>query len=466
MSDIVMSEGSVSANSNDVRIPILRKMGYGLGEAGSQFSWALVSTYLTVFYTDVVGLTPAVISVIMLVARIWDAINDPMFGAIAENNHSKYGRYRPFVLFGAPILALFNCLTFYQLDVPMTGKILWCGFTYIACGMAFTVVNLSVGCIANSMTANNRERVSLNAYRGLIGGVAQLMVSAMTMPLILKFGHSTSSGEGYFKTAVLFSLLCLPCFVGCFFSTKEVIGSGREQRRGSTTMALLRSFKYTFSDRNALMLIMAMFMFLTGVFGRVGIMAYYFIYILGNAQLMAGFATAMGIGMLLVNVYAPYFLNRFNKKNVGATAAILQAVCCVGFYFAGKAGSNIAVIVIGFFYGLTNLVAMVSYSLGAEIIDDNWLRTGIRSDGVIYSCISFSTKLGNAIGGSIGILALGLVGYVANGDLSATTINNMNIVINFGPAIFFVLSAIFFLCNGMTNEKGRINEALIEERQL
>ena len=229
-------------------------------------------------------------------------------------------------------------------------------------------------------------------------------------------------------------------------------------------MALIRSFKYTFSDRNALMLILAMFMFLTGVFGRLGIMAYYFIYILKNAALMAGFATAMGIGMLLVNVYAPFFLNRFDKKYVGAASAIVQAVCCAAFYFAGKAGANIAVIVIGFFYGLTNLVAMVSYSLGAEIIDDNWIRTGIRSDGVIYSCISFSTKLGNAIGGSIGILALGFVGFVANGQMSAGTIDHMNMVINFGPAVFFVLSAIFFVFNGMTNEKGRMNEALIEKK--
>ncbi len=466
MSDIVMSEGSVSANSNDVRIPILRKMGYGLGEAGSQFSWTLVSSYLTIFYTDVVGLAPAVISVIMLVARIWDAINDPMFGAIAESNQSKYGRYRPFVLFGAPILALFNCLAFYQLNVSMTGKILWCGFTYIACGMAYTVVNLSVGCIANSMTANNRERVSLNAYRGLVGGVAQLAVSAITMPLILKFGNSTSSGEGYFKTAVVFSLISIPCFLGCFLSTNEVIGNNKKQRRGSTTLALIRSFKYTFSDRNAVLLVMAMFLFLTGVFGRVGIMAYYFIYVLGNAKLMAVFATTMGLGMLLVNVYAPYFLNRFDKKYVGSASAMLQAACCVGFYFAGKAGNNTAVVVIGFFYGLTNMVAMVSYSLGAEIIDDNWIRTGIRSDGVIYSCISFSTKLGNAVGGSIGILILGLVGYVANSELSSATINNMNIVINFGPALFFILAAVFFALNGMTNEKGRINEALIEERQL
>ena len=96
-------------------------IGYGFGEAGSQLSWTLIGTYLTAFYTDVVGLTPAIIAGIMLAARIWDAINDPMFGTIAENyTHTRWGRFRPYILFGAPILALFNCLTFLNLNIaPM-----------------------------------------------------------------------------------------------------------------------------------------------------------------------------------------------------------------------------------------------------------------------------------------------------------------------------------------------------------
>ena len=98
-------------------LSVWNKLGYGMGEAGSQFIWSLISSYLTLYYTDVVGLLPAGISFIMLIARIWDAVNDPMFGAIAENTNSKMGRYRPYILFGAPILAVLNCLTFLNLDL-------------------------------------------------------------------------------------------------------------------------------------------------------------------------------------------------------------------------------------------------------------------------------------------------------------------------------------------------------------
>lgn len=109
---------------------------------------------------------------------------------------------------------------------------------------------------------------------------------------------------------------------------------------------------------------------------------------------------------------------------------------------------------------------IVSYTLGAEIIDDNWLRCGIRSDGVIYSCISFSTKLGNAIGGAVGILAIGLVGFKANTQMSTATLTKMNAVINFGPAIMFLMAAVLFALNGMTNELGRENEEKLKEKMI
>ena len=449
------------------KLSVWKKIGYSFGEIGSQCSWCLISSYLTVYYTDVVGLTPVVISAIMLIARIWDAINDPMFGAIAEGTRSRWGRFRPYILWGAPILALFNCLTFLNLDVPGAWKAIWCGFTYIGTGMAYTAVNISTQCVANVMTESNEERVSLNAFKGVGSGLINMLISAVTMPMILKFGNgSASSAKGYFWSAVVFSIVCIPCFWVCFASTKEIIKANAEKKSvGDTMKDLAVSFKYTFKDRNAMFLILAMFIGLTGMFGRIGIMAYYFIYILNNSALMAGFATAMSAGSLLVSIYAPFLLNRMSKKYVGAIGCIALALCCVFFYFIGEYQLTGLVILSGFLYGLSNLLSITCYTLSAEIIDDNWLRTGKRSDGVIVSCISFSTKMGNAIGGSIGILALGAVGYVANAtDLSSQVLTRMDMVINFAPAAFYVLAAIFFVCIGMTNAKAKENEEKIKAK--
>lgn len=454
------------ANVNK-KLPLKTKIGYSFGEIGSQCSWTLISSYLTVFYTDVVGLAPAVISAIMLIARIWDAVNDPMFGAIAENTRSKWGRFRPYILWGAPILALFNCLTFLNLDIPNSWKVIWCGVTYIGAGMAYTAVNISTQCVANCMTASNEERVSLNAFKGIGSGLIQMLISAVTMPIILHFGNgSAASGKGYFMAALIFSIVCIPCFWVCFVSTKEIIGQKSDEKKkiGDTVKDLVSSFKFTFKDRNAVFLMLAMLTFLTGLFGRIGIMAYYFIYIMKNPVLIAGFATAMSAGMLVVNFYAPFLLNRMSKKYVGALGCVLQALCCVFMYVIGENMLTNLVVLSGFLYGVTNLVSITCFTLAAEVIDDNWIRTGVRSDGVIQSCVSFSTKLGNAIGGSVGILALSAVGYVANSEtMSAATLTHMNMVINFAPAAFFIIAGVFFLCVGMTRSKAKKNEVKIAE---
>lgn len=265
--------------------------------------------------------------------------------------------------------------------------------------------------------------------------------------------------------ALIFSIVCIPCFWVCFASAKEIIGRKPGEKKetiGDTMKNLAASFKYTFKDRNAVFVMLAMLTFLTGLFGRIGIMAYYFIYIMKNPVLIAGFATAMSAGMLVVNFYAPFFLNRMSKKYVGAMGCVAQALCCVFFYIIGENNLTGLVVLSGFLYGVTNIVSITCFTLSAEIIDDNWIRTGVRSDGVIQSCVSFSTKLGNAIGGSIGILALGAVGYVANAkDLSQEVLTRMDMVINFAPAAFYIVAGILFLCVGMTKEKAMENEEKI-----
>ena len=174
-------------------------IGYGLAEAGGQFSWTLVSSYLTIFYSDVVGLAPAAISLIMLIARICDAISNPLMGAVTERTHTRWGSFRPYLLFATPFLALFNCLTFLNMDISRNSKIIWCLITYILCGMAYTAVSISTGALANSMTIVNSERVTLNSFRNIIGNAAVFIINAATMPLILYFGNGdTSDGMGIF----------------------------------------------------------------------------------------------------------------------------------------------------------------------------------------------------------------------------------------------------------------------------
>lgn len=445
------------------------KIGYALGDFGMQCSFTLVSTYLTVYYSDALGLAPIIISTIMLIARVWDAVNDPMFGVIAENTHTRWGRFRPYILLGAPLLCLFNCLTFLDLELPAPWKVFWAAFTYICCGMANTAVGISLSCLANSITAVNKERVSLNAIRSVFGAVIMTGINAINMPAILYFGNGqVSSPKGYFIVSVILSIIALPCLWICFFSTKETVAvniSDYRQTISSAMKNLVRSFSNALQDHDTKYLILALIVFLTGLYGRIGIMSYYFIYILDSPLAISLFTTAWSIGMLLVNFYAPLALNHIDKKYVGALGCVIQMACCIVFYIQGEAGvGNIGIIIGGFIFGLTNTVSLTSFTLGAEIIDDLWLRTGIRSDGLIMSCITFSSKLGSAIGGSIGILVLSAVGFAANTEMSAETLSKMNAVINLAPVAFFLVSAVLLLQIRMTNRKAVDNEQKLKEK--
>ena len=138
---------------------------YGLGDLASQFGWTFVGSYLTMFYTDIVGLAPVAVSAIMLCARIWDGINDPMMRAIAERTKSRFGRFRPYIAFGSPFLALAIILTFTAPFGNGTKGIAWAAVTYIIAGMLYTLVNIPYGALAGVMTTDADERNKINACR-------------------------------------------------------------------------------------------------------------------------------------------------------------------------------------------------------------------------------------------------------------------------------------------------------------
>lgn len=446
---------------NEDKVSLGSKISYGLAEAGSQFSWTLVSSYLTVFYTDIVGLTPLVISIIMLVARIWDAFNDPVMGMIAERTNSRWGRFRPYLLWGSPVLALFNVLTFTNLDISQTGKTIFCTLTYMACGSAYAACSICTGALANVMTNDNNERMSLNAWRGILGGVAGLVISGATMPIILHFGKgNASSSKGYFMAALLYSVLSMILFWIAFAGSKEVITIPVSEKKVKVT----ESLKIALGDRNTRLMLYGMVLFLTGIFGRLGVMLYYYIYVLGRPDLISSICIVLTVSMMLPNFFVPAITRKINKKIVIAISCVICALGCLVLYMSGY--GNIPLAYIGtFMLGAGNWVGLCNFGLVAEIIDDTEVRNNVRADGTIYSCISFSTKIGSAIGGSIGILLLSAVGYVANASQTEAAKVGMNIVINLGPGLMFLLAIIPFLLIKMTNKKGEENSEILKVRR-
>ncbi len=444
---------------NDVGI--MAKAGYCAIEVGNAFSWTMISTYLSVFYTDVVGLAPAVVSIIFLIARIWDGVNDPMMGIIAEKTNTRFGKYRPYLIFGAPLVAIFSILAFSKINASMPVMIIYAAVTYILCGMAYTAVCITQGGLVNLMTRDLNTRVQLNSLRQAGNGITGLVISAISMPLILYFGNgSTASARGYLLTTVIFSIIGAACVVFGGITCKEKVKSVQ----GAKAPTLGEIAKKAFTNKDILLLVLVGIFMTAGILGRFGIISYYFIYYLENPALMATVLVPYNICTIVAQTYIPLLSRKIGKKGTALFGYAVQSISLALIFFAGK--SNIPLIYVGFILtGLGNVAPSILYSLTGDICDKEELETGKRSDSVVYSLVSLGTKIGMAIGGALFVALLGTIGFVANEAQTAETLVKLNGLANLAPIIFYALSAVSILLIGINDNEAKKNREILEARE-
>ena len=433
---------------------------YGFGDLASQFVWTYVGSYLTIYYTDIVGLAPIAVSVIMMIARIWDAVNDPMMGAVAERTRSKFGRFRPYIAFGCPFLAIFSVLTFTN---PFGGDsvagVIWAAVIYIIAGMLYTLVNIPYGALAGVMTEDTDQRNILNTSRNIGMNLGMVIVNGVSAGLALKFsgaGAEVANGHGYFMVAVIYAIISIPMFLVVFFTSKEVVQPAYEAKPFS--------FKETIDNlvKNKYLMIVTLIMTLqmTAFMGRIAITSYYVIYCLGSFTMISLIMTIPSIGGIIGSFFVPFFSKRFGKRNVLMWSMIIQGVGLVIMYMAPF--DNMTMVLVGdVIFGLFNVGFPMSLSMVTDSVDYMELKTGARTDGTAYATYGLATKIGNAIGGAFGIMIMSAFGYVANAQQTEAAMKGINITVNLIPAIiFFAAAACCLLWNMSDKDADDIREQL------
>lgn len=412
------------------------KLSYGLGDFASQLSWTMVSSYLMIFYTDVFGLAPAVVATLFLTARIWDGINDPIMGLIMERTSSKYGRFRPYLLYGPIFLAAANILTFTVPSFGTVGKIVFAYATYVSLDMAYTAVNIPYGALATVMSEDTNERTSLNSFRMFSTNVAGIVMGMVTMPLILKLGGGNMQ-KGYFWTTVVFSVVSVPLFWLVFKNCKEVVEPPKTQEKITLKESLLCVGK----NPQLILVLIYGFLALSTLFGRLGLVVYYCIYNMKRPDLIALFMTTVGIASVVSVMFAPYISKKIGKSRAAIAALIVGAIGLFIVYFAGY--NNLPMILLGsVIYGLNGFGAPLMLSMTADCIDYAEWKTGVRAEGTVYATTSLATKFATAFAGSVGVIALAAFGYVPNAVQTEMAMKGINIVTNLVPAIFLLLGII------------------------
>lgn len=415
---------------------------YGLGDLASQLVWSFVGTYLTVYYMDVVGLAPLAVSTILMVAKIWDAVNDPMMGGIAERTRTKWGRFRPYILFGAPFLGLFSVLTFTAPFGNGTAGIVWAVFTYIGAGMLYTLVNIPYGAMAGVMTTHDSDRNKLNSIRGIGMQVGMMIINFASSILLVQLSGSTEniSGKSYTIAAILFAVISLPMFFIVFKNSKEVI----MPRANAEKVSIIKNLGLIFSNKYLMIIVLTMLFQMTGNMGRIGIMAFYVRDCLGNFTLMALLMTLPSIGSIAGNVMAPFLIRHFGahgKRNVLVASVVGKGISLLVIFMTPF--ENIGMVIFGHvLFAVTGFGFPSTLSMVADSIDYQDLKTGVRSDGVAYAFYGLATKVGNAFGGSIGVMLMAAFGYVAGADITASAQRGINMAANLVPGIFFIIAGL------------------------
>lgn len=438
---------------------------YSCGDLASQFVWTFIGSYLSIFYTDIVGLAPIAAAGIMMIARVWDAVNDPMMGAIAERTRSKFGRFRPYIAFGSPLLAIFSVLCFtHPFSGSSTSGVIWAAVTYIITGMLYTLVNIPYGALAPVMTEDASQRNVINASRNIGMNIGILIVNGLTAVIMLRFsapGAEVADSNGYVFTALIYAIISIPCFLAVFFSSKENVMPAKAVDKFSLKVML----KGLVSNKYLMIMLVIMIFGMGAQMGRVAVVIYYIMYNLGSFSLIPVIMLSPSIFGIISSLLVPKMIAKFGKRNTMIMGYIGQGLSLLVLYFLPF--NNIpAIVVANGVCGFFNIAFPCSLGMIADSVDVHEYETGVRSDGVAYATYGLAQKLGTAIGSSCGILVMAAFGYVANAQQTEHAQAGINFTVNLLPAILFFIAAIitFLFWKLKDSEADEIREKLYKRR--
>ncbi len=442
--------------------------GYALGEIGCQMSWYMINNYLNIFYTDVVGLSGVAISAIVLIARIWDAVNDTMMGQIADRTNSRWGRFRPYLMFAPPVLAIFNILTFTVFPVQGMLKIILCAVCYIGAGMAYTACSIAYQALLNVIAIDSRVRQILATARSTGASIIGIILSMVAMPMILHFssavnenGEAMADGHGYFVVTVIFSLILIPIFWACAAICKETY---TDKLHGSTPQkktSFFANLKSLAQNDQLLMVVIATVIGTICVTGRYGILVYHVIYVVGGPQYIATMFTAMTVGQLVGTLTVPVGTKVFGKRNY---MIIMNVIMAGGFValFLNPTSNPVYLIGASFIGSLGFGAPAICYGMVGDSLEYGDWKLGKRQEGLAASMLSFGVKLATAICAPV-VLLLEAVGYVPNAQQTPSTQMGINFMVNMLPAILALVSCIPLIWYKLSDKRVSEIRADLEE---
>ena len=424
---------------NQSKVPFISKLAYGMGDVGCNFSWMFVGNFLMIFYTDVFGISMSAVATLMLFSRFWDAINDPIIGGLSDKTHTRWGRYRPWLLFAAPLTALVLILTFWaHPDWSQTHKIIYMAVTYCILVLGYTCVNIPYGTLCGAMTQNMTERAQINTSRSVSAMIAIGIINIITIPLIEWLGNGNAR-QGYLLIAILYGTIFAVCHIFCFAKTKEVVEVPVAQK-----IPLRLQLQAVAKNKPYLLALLGQVLFGFILYGRNADLLYYFTYVENDAVLFTYYSVAIIIPSIIGAACFPKVFQLTSNKGWAASVfAFGTGITIIALFFFSPVTSPIPFYLFAalsqfFFSGFNTAI----YAIIPDCLEYGEWRTGIRNDGFQYAFISLGNKIGMALGTALLALSLGWAGYEANTTQNEAVVAIMRHSFSTIPGILWVVTAL------------------------
>ena len=445
------------------KLSFKEKVGYGFGDAAASMFWKLFSMYLMFFYTDIFGISAVVVGTMFLVTRIWVASFDPFVGILADRTKSKWGKFRPYLLWMMIPFGVLGVFMFSTPNLGPTGKIVYAYVTYSLMMMVYSLINVPYASLMGVMTSDGKERTTLASFRMIFAFSGSLLVLAAAEPLVDIFskmdGGAINLKMGWQYAAIVFALVAVVFFFICFSWTKEKVKPIVEK----TSLKL--DLKDLWVNRPWFILLGAgvAVIFFNSI--RDGAAIYYFKYYVTTQD-----AFHINSLKLTITLSSMYFVlgqaanivgvvlaipvsSRIGKKGTFMTAMLIATVLSIFFYFIDRSNTT-QIFVMQFLISLcAGITLPLIWSMYADAADYSEWKTKRRATGLIFSASSMSQKFGWTIGGALAGWLLGYYGFQANVVQTVTAQNGIRMMLSFFPAIGTLLGVLFMFIYPLNETK-------------
>jgi glycoside/pentoside/hexuronide:cation symporter, GPH family len=473
------------------KLSVREKVGYSLGDGAANFIFQTFMLLQLSFYTDTFGLSAAAAATLFLIARLWGAVCDPVFGALADRTHTRWGKFRPWILWTAIPFGILGYFAFTTPDFSAAGKIIYAYITYFLLLTVYSANNNPYSALSGVITGNMAQRTSLSSYRFVVVTLATIAIQGFTLPMVHHFGQGDSS-KGYQITMGIFSALAIIFFFVTFFTTKERIVPPPSQKT-----SLRQDLSDLLKNRQWVMMFFVflfMFIFLSM---RNSILLYYFKYYLNpdsqhaflvNAdKILLGLLSLVGmtgantdvagntfsviniisqlaaiLGIALSNSLA----RKYGKRDIFRIWLGVAGIVAILFAFLPPAAVTLAFLLSVLFNFSWGVTMPLPWAMMADVADYSEWKNNRRATGIVFAGIVVGLKVGMAIGGALAGYLLSQSGYVPNVAQSPAAINGIRLTVSIYPAIAIIFCVILLFIYGINKKvEDKMQDELADRRK-